>query len=211
MEERAQRNRRLVLLASGNGSNVQAVLDACSGGRLRGLAAVEAVVTNRPARALDRASAMGVPSVLVAPRSGEQRADYDARLADVVAGFDPDLVVLAGWMRILTSSFLGWFPERVINLHPALPGELPGTHAIQRAWDEARAGGRTRTGVMVHRVPDEGVDTGPTLASVEVPILPDDTLEHLERRIHDAEHTLLVATIRSICADALRHDMEQPA
>ena len=80
----------------------------------------------------------------VGRHDGEARADYDARLADVVAGFGPDFVVLAGWMRILTMSFLGWFPDRVVNLHPALPGELPGTHAIERAWQEALAGERTR-------------------------------------------------------------------
>jgi phosphoribosylglycinamide formyltransferase-1 len=102
-------------------------------------------------------------------------------------------------MRILTRDFLGWFPERVINLHPALPGELPGTRAVERAWHQALAGERTATGVMVHRVPDEGVDDGPVLATATVPIRPDDTLATLEARIHAAEHELLVATIRDLC------------
>ena len=110
-------------------------------------------------------------------------------------------VVLAGWMRILTTSFLGWFPNRVVNLHPARPGELPGTRAIERAWHEALAGERSRTGVMVHLVPDEGVDDGPVLASEDVEILPDDTLEALEARIHAVEHRLLVDTIRTICLE----------
>ena len=115
---------RLVVLASGNGSNLQAVLDACATGTLP--ARVVAVVSDHDhAFALKRAADAGVPSVHVGRHQGEPRADYDARLADVVAGFGPDLVVLAGWMRILTSSFLGWFPDRVVNLHPALPGELP--------------------------------------------------------------------------------------
>ena len=123
-------------------------------------------MSDRPTRyALDRATAAGVPAVRVPPDAGEARADYDTRLADVVAARDPDFVVLAGWMRILTMSFLGRFPDRVVNLHPALPGELPGTHAIERAWHEALAGERTRTGVMVHLVPDEGVDDGPVLAT----------------------------------------------
>ena len=134
----------------------------------------------------------GVPAVHVGRHPGEPRADYDARLADVVAGFGPDFVVLAGWMRILTMSFLGWFPDRVVNLHPALPGELPGTHAIERAWHEALAGERTATGVMVHLVPDEGVDDGPVLGTATVPIHPDDTLESLTARVHRAEHELLV-------------------
>jgi phosphoribosylglycinamide formyltransferase-1 len=154
-----------------------------------------AVVSNKPdVFALQRADAAGVPAVHVGVHPGEERSDYDARLADVVAGFDPDLVVLAGWMRILTMSFLGWFPERVVNLHPALPGDLPGTRAIERAWDEALEGSRTTTGVMVHLVPDSGVDDGPLLAQEVVTILPGETLEQLEYRIHQVEHRLLVST-----------------
>ncbi len=189
---------RLVVLVSGNGSNLQAILDACAAGDLP--AEVVAVVSNKStAYALQRAADAGVPSVHIGRHENEARTDYDARLTDIVAGFAPDLVVLAGWMRILTKDFLGWFPERVVNLHPALPGELPGTHAIERAWQEALAGERTRTGVMVHLVPDEGVDDGPVLATEEVPILPDDTLDTLQARVHAAEHRLLVDTIRTLC------------
>lgn len=185
-------------MVSGNGSNLQAILDACASGELP--AEVVAVVSNKSdAYALQRAAAAGVVSVHVGPHDGEVRADYDARLADIVAGFAPDLVVLAGWMRILTTDFLGWFPDRVINLHPARPGELPGMHAIERAWQEALAGQRTRTGVMVHLVPDDGVDDGPVLATEDVPIRPDDTLERLEERVHAVEHRLLVGTLRELC------------
>jgi phosphoribosylglycinamide formyltransferase 1 len=199
MEQRSRPCTRLVVLASGSGSNLQAVLDACESGELP--AQVAAVVTNRAdAHALVRASSAGVPAVHVAPQPGEDRSDYDSRLADVVAGFGPDLVVLAGWMRVLTMSFLGWFPQRVINLHPALPGELPGTRAIERAWHEALAGERSQTGVMVHLVPDEGVDDGPVLAHVTVPIRPDDTLDTLTERVHVAEHRLLVDTLRTLCS-----------
>ena len=194
---------RLVVLASGNGTNLQAVLDACAAGHLP--ASVVAVVSDQPdAHALVRAGAAGVPAVHLGRNPGEERADYDARLADVVAGFGPDIVVLAGWMRILTMSFLGWFPQRVINLHPALPGELPGTRAIERAWHEALAGERTATGVMVHLVPDEGVDAGPVLGSTTVPIEPDDTLESLSARVHRAEHELLIATLTTLCRQEVR-------
>jgi phosphoribosylglycinamide formyltransferase 1 len=189
---------RLVVLVSGTGTNLQAVLDACATGALP--AEVVAVVSDKSAAgALQRAATAGVVSVHVGHQAGEARTDYDARLADIVAGFAPDLVVLAGWMRILTKDFLGWFPDRVINLHPARPGELPGMHAIERAWQEALAGQRTRTGVMVHLVPDDGVDDGPVLASEDVPIRPDDTLERLEERIHAVEHRLLVDTIHDLC------------
>lgn len=192
------RRTRLVVLVSGDGSNLQAILDACADGRIR--ADVAAVVSNRQdAHALERADHAGVPSVRVTVLPGETRADYDARLADVVAGFAPDHVVLAGWMRILTMSFLGWFPERVLNLHPALPGELPGTGAIERAWEQSRAGERDHSGVMVHLVPDEGVDDGPVLATRRVPIGPRDSLDEFGERMHDAEHALLVEVLGEIC------------
>jgi phosphoribosylglycinamide formyltransferase-1 len=198
MEPRTPNDTRLVVLVSGGGGNLQAILDACEAGRLP--ARVVAVVSNRSdAYALQRAADAGVPSVHIGQRPNEERADYDARLTDVVAGFAPDLVVLAGWMRILTKDFLGWFPDRVVNLHPARPGELPGTRAIERAWQEALAGERTSTGVMVHLVPDAGVDDGPVLATEDVPIHPDDTLETLEARVHTVEHRLLVDTIRTLC------------
>jgi formyltetrahydrofolate-dependent phosphoribosylglycinamide formyltransferase len=189
---------RLVVLASGNGSNLQAILDACAAGTLP--AEVTAVVSDRPdATALTRATAAGVAAIPLPPAPGEARADYDIRLADAVVAHDPDLVVLAGWMRILTMAFLGRFPDRVVNLHPGLPGELPGTNAIERAWHEALAGTRTSTGVMVHLVPDEGVDTGPVLASAPVPILPDDSLETLTARVHATEHHLLVSALADLC------------
>lgn len=196
----------IVVLVSGNGSNLQAILDACAAGSIPGR--VAAVVSNQAdAFGLQRAAHAGVPAVHVGRLDGESRNDYDARLADVVAGFAPDLVVLAGWMRILTTDFLGWFPERVINLHPALPGEFPGTRAIGRAWHEAMAGERTSSGVMVHLVPDEGVDDGPVLAIAEVPIRPDDTLETFEQRVHDTEHRVLVDAIRTLCEQPNRAHM----
>jgi len=189
---------RVVVLASGNGTNLQAILDASGDGRLP--AHVVAVVSNRAGSgALQRAAEAGVPFVHVAPRADEPRGDYDARLADIVSGFDPDWVVLAGWMRVLSMSFLGWFPGMVVNLHPALPGELPGVDAIERAWREAQAGTRDHTGVMVHLVPDEGVDDGPVLAVATVPINPNDTLEDLTGRVHAVEHRLLVETLATLC------------
>lgn len=194
---------RLVLLASGNGSNVQAVIDACESGAIP--ARVVAVVSDRAdARALERAQAASIPGVHVGRRPGEERSDYDARLADVVSGFDPDHVVLLGWMRVLTMSFLGWFPGMVLNLHPARPGELPGTRAIERAYDEFTRGERETTGVMIHLVPDEGVDAGPVIATVDVPILPGDQLDDLAARVHAAEHRLVVSTLDQLCQKGIR-------
>jgi phosphoribosylglycinamide formyltransferase-1 len=101
-------------------------------------------------------------------------------------------------MRILSSFFLSLFPNRVINLHPALPDTFPGTHAIERAFEAYQRGEIEHTGIMVHLVPDEGVDNGPVLATEIVPINKDDTLESLEMRIHKTEHKLLVATLKKL-------------
>jgi phosphoribosylglycinamide formyltransferase 1 len=189
---------RIVVLASGSGSNLQAIIDACAGGQIDG--AVIHVVSDRDdAFALQRAVAAGIATTHLARRDGESRGDYDTRLADVVEAADADIVVLAGWMRILTMSFLGRFPGRVVNLHPALPGELPGTNAVARAFEQARRGERTETGAMVHLVPDEGVDDGPVLGTTTVPVHPDDTLDTLTERVHIAEHRLLIDVLADLC------------
>ena len=190
---------RLVVLASGGGSNLQAIIDACADGRLD--AAVGLVVTDRAAvGALDRADRHGIDHHVVTAMPGHDRREYDAALADVVAQSNPHFVVLAGWRRLLTMSFLGRFPGRVINLHPALPGDLPGLNAIERAHAEAIAGARNHTGVMVHFVPDEGVDDGPVIATRRVDIASDESLASLQYRIHATEHELLIAALHSVLA-----------
>lgn len=191
---------RLAVLVSGNGSNLQAVIDACNRGVLN--AHVVVVVANvADSYGLERAQVAGIAVVAIERTDGEQRCAYDARLREVVAAHSPDIVVLAGWMRILTATFLDEFPNRVVNLHPALPGELPGTHAIERAWQEALAGERTSSGVMVHLVPNEGVDDGPVLLSEPVEILLDDTFDTFAARIHTTEHRLLVEALAQLCDD----------
>jgi phosphoribosylglycinamide formyltransferase 1 len=186
---------RLVVLVSGFGSNLQAILDASRSGLLPGQ--VVAVIANKAeAYGLERARQAGVQAI-VYPKTGDQnRRGYDTGLADLAASYSPDVIVLAGWMRLLSSSFLDRFPGRVINLHPALPGSFPGTDAIQRAYTAYRNGEITHTGVMIHLVPDEGVDDGPVLAQEIVAILPGDTLEDLELRVHEVEHRLLVTTLK---------------
>ena len=199
---------RLVVLATGSGSNLQAVLDACADGTLAA-EVVLVVVNRRTASAADRAAAAGVPSVYRPmgpfreavpddPRRARER--YDAALAAEIADVRPDLIVQAGWMHLFTSAFLDRFPGMVVNLHPALPGAFPGAHAIDDAWAAHETDGLDHTGIMVHLVPDEGVDDGPVLASQRVPITADDTRETLEARLHEVEHELFVATI----ADYLR-------
>ncbi|HPH97897.1 MAG TPA: phosphoribosylglycinamide formyltransferase [Anaerolineaceae bacterium] len=185
---------RLVVLISGSGSNLQAILDACTAGSLP--AQVAAVISNKAeAYGLERARTAGVPALVKAKLKEMDRQVYDVELADLVESFHPDWVVLAGWMRLLSSRFLSRFPNRVVNLHPALPGTFPGTHAIERAFTAWQNGEITHTGVMVHLVPDEGVDNGPLLAAEPLEILPQDTLETLEARVHALEHRLLVETL----------------
>ena len=185
---------KLVVLISGNGSNLQALIDAVETGVLT--ATICAVVSNKQdAFGLERANKANIPTVILPKLKEQSREEYDAQLARVVRNYAPDWVVLAGWMRILSMSFLSHFPNRVINLHPALPGMFPGTHAIERAYEAYQRGEISTTGVMVHLVPDEGVDVGPLLAKMQVPILPDDTLANLEKRIHQIEHNLLVDTL----------------
>ncbi|MEZ5167190.1 MAG: phosphoribosylglycinamide formyltransferase [Acidimicrobiales bacterium] len=200
-------SRRLVVLASGSGTNLQALIDATRTGRLD--ASIEAVIVNRhDAGARDRARLAGIvdeycplaPFRERHPDRREARVAYDTALADTVAVHDPDAVVLAGWMHLFTAAFLDRFSGRVVNLHPALPGAFPGAHAIDDAWQAHRRDGLDHTGVMVHLVPDEGVDSGPVLASEVVPILPTDTRATLEARIHGVEHDLLVATLADVLA-----------
>ncbi len=188
---------RLVVLISGNGSNLQAILDACATGELD--ASVVSVISNRTdAFGLTRARNTGVEAVHLPKLENESRQEYDSRLADCVSTCAPDYVVLAGWTRILTSNFINHFPNRVINLHPALPDTFPGIHAIERAFEAYQRGEIKHTGVMVHLVPDEGVDNGPVLAAEIVPIFADDTLETLETRVHKTEHKLLVKTLKPL-------------
>jgi phosphoribosylglycinamide formyltransferase-1 len=186
---------RLVILISGNGSNLQAVLEACETGILS--AQVVTVISNRrDAYGLTRARNAGVPAIVLERLPGEDRHAYDNRLAEEVSLHEPDYVILAGWMRLLTATFLDRFPKRVINLHPALPGTFPGTHAIERAFEAHQQGKIDRTGIMVHLVPDEGVDDGPALATQEIFFREDETLVQFEARMHTEEHHLLVNTLR---------------
>ena len=188
---------RLVVLISGNGSNLQAILDACKSGEIP--ASVVCVISNKAdVYGLVRAKKAGIEAVHFAKLENETRQEYDTRLAAYVSTCLPDYVILAGWMRLLSSSFLSCFPNRVINLHPALPGMFPGTHAIERAFEAYQRGEIDHTGVMVHLVPDEGVDNGPVLATEIVPINKDDTIETLEARVHQTEHVLLVNTLKKI-------------
>jgi formyltetrahydrofolate-dependent phosphoribosylglycinamide formyltransferase len=190
--------RRLVVLISGSGTNLQALLDAAASGELP--IEVKLVVSNRKsAYGLVRAAQAGVPTTYFPLKpyldAGRSREEYDADLADRLAVYSPDLVVLAGWMHVFCPAFINRFPGRVINLHPALPGAFPGTRAIERAFEAQRRGEIERSGCMVHHVVPE-VDAGPVIAQASVPVEPGDTLETFAARMHAAEHRLIVEAIR---------------
>ena len=193
---------RLVILISGSGSNLQAILDAVGDGRITAVPTL--VVSNRKdAYGLVRAGQAGVPTAYFPFKpyreAGQSRETYDADLAELIRPYRPDLIILAGWMHILSAAFLQHFPGRVINLHPALPGQFAGTHAIQRAYEAYQRGEIDHTGCMVHYTIPE-VDAGPVIAKAEVPILPTDTLADLEERMHLAEHELLVTAVQTVLA-----------
>ena len=173
------------VLVSGNGTNLQALLDA-------GLPVV-AVASNRAdAPALARAGA--IPTAAFELRSHPDRAARDAAMADWLQERGVRLVVLAGYMHILTPAFLERFPDAVVNVHPSLLPQFPGAHAVEAQL----AAGIAESGATVHLV-DEGVDSGPVLAQERVPVLPEDTPDTLHERIRAVEHRLLPEVVRELC------------
>ena len=189
------------MLISGSGTNLQAIIDAI-GMKMLDAQMVGVVSNRKEAFGLERARKAGIPThyhpLKPYTEGGRSREEYDAELARIVRGFNPDLVVLAGWMHILSEAFLQHFPYRVVNLHPALPGQFPGPHAIEDALAAYTRGEIKQTGVMVHLVPDEQVDAGPLIDSEEVPIYARDTLDLLTNRIHQTEHRVLVRALRRL-------------
>lgn len=187
---------RLVVLASGTGSTLAAVLAAHDepgyGARVVG------VVADRPAAALDRARDAGVPTALVAPADFDDRAAWDRALAQAVAVFDPDLVLLAGFMRLVGPAFLDRFGGRTLNTHPALLPAFPGAHGVR----DALAYGVTLTGCTVHVV-DAGLDSGPVVAQRAVEVLPDDDEGTLRARIQAAERELVVQVVGRAAREGL--------
>jgi phosphoribosylglycinamide formyltransferase 1 len=184
---------RIVVLASGTGSTLQAIVDAAADPAFGvDVAAAGTDVAGCPAMA--RAAAAGVATFTVPLADFPDRAAWNDTLAGAIAGYRPDLVVLAGFMRVLAPSVVRRF--KIVNTHPALAPAFPGAHAVR---DALAAGART-TGVTVHWV-DEGVDTGPVIAQVGVPVEPDDDEASLRARIQAVEKPLYVTTIRRLCAD----------
>jgi phosphoribosylglycinamide formyltransferase 1 len=176
------------VLVSGEGTNLQALLEADL--------PVVAVASNKPdARALVRARAAGVAAASFRLEDYGDRTARDAEMAAWLAGRGVDLVVLAGFMHLLTPAFLERFPDRIVNVHPSLLPAFPGAHAVE----EQLAAGVTESGATVHLV-DEGVDSGPILRQERIPVVAGDTPESLHERIKQVEHRLLPQVVAELCA-----------
>jgi phosphoribosylglycinamide formyltransferase 1 len=181
------------VLASGEGTNLQALLDSVHGNE----ATIAAVASDKPgARALERAERAGVPTAVFPRRDFADRAARDGAIADWLMEHGVELVVLAGYMAILTPGFLARFPHRVINVHPSLLPAFPGLNAIQQAIDA----GATTFGVTVHYV-DEGVDTGPPIFQDSIELDEPGTEADVHRLLQPIEHRLLAEAVRGIARD----------
>ncbi|RJE76488.1 phosphoribosylglycinamide formyltransferase [Pseudoalteromonas sp. MSK9-3] len=181
---------RLVVLISGSGSNLQAIIDACQNNEVNG--EICAVISNKAdAYGLVRAQNAGIETAILSHKNYPSREDYDVELAALIDSFNPDLVVLAGFMRILTPRLVQKFKGKMLNIHPSLLPKYQGLNTHQRAIDAKD----DVHGVSVHFVTEE-LDGGPVVLQAKVPILADDTADTLAKRIHEQEHVIYPLVVK---------------
>ena len=193
---------RIAVLASGSGTNLQAILDQLHGREVE----VVGVVSDKPAaKALERAAAAGVETAAFPGSDFASREARDGAIASWLEEREVELVVLAGYMQLLSPSFIARFPNRIVNVHPALLPSFPGLDAIGQALEH----GVRVTGVTVHFV-DEGVDSGPVIVQEAIPVPPDRDRDALEAAIHAAEHRIYPEAIRLIAAGRVHVDEANP-
>ena len=186
----------VVVLISGSGSNLLTLLQATKNPLFP--AKVLAVGSDKPAPGLEHADLYGVPTFVVEEKHFANRDSWAEKLGENISHLDPDLIVLAGFMKVLPKSFIAKFSPRIINIHPSLLPNFPGAHAVR----DALASGARETGATVHIV-DEGVDTGPILAQEAVTVLPADDEDTLHGRIKLVEHKLLIDTVKFLASKQL--------
>lgn len=180
---------RVLVLISGNGSNLQAIIDGCDDNLQ---AEVVGVISNKPdAYGLIRAHHSEIDTSCVIAHQGEPRAQYDIRLKAAIDKYQPDLIVLAGFMRILTDEFVQLFEGRMINIHPSLLPKYPGLNTHQRAIDA----GDSEHGASVHFVTPE-LDAGPVILQAKVPVYPEDNAAQLAERVHEQEHAIYPLVVK---------------
>ena len=186
--------RNIAVFASGSGSNFAAIANAAITGRIN--ANISLLVCDKPgAKVIARAKTLGIPTLVCDPKGFPSRDAHEMHILTALRKAGVEFIVLAGYMRIIGQPLLTAYGGKITNIHPSLLPDFPGINAIKRAFES----GATKTGVTVHYI-DEGVDTGPVIAQVEVDILPDDTHETLETRIHEAEHELYVDVLKGLFA-----------
>lgn len=184
---------RIVVLISGSGTNLQAIIDACKLDNYGG--EIVAVVSNKAdAYGLTRAQNADIATSVLSHKDYDSREDYDSALISEINHYQPDLVVLAGFMRILTPKFVQKFQGRLINIHPSLLPKYQGLHTHQRAIDA----GDKEHGVSVHFVTEE-LDGGPVILQAKVPVFPEDTAEDLAQRVHQQEHRIYPMVVNWCC------------
>jgi len=189
---------RIGVLASGRGSNLQAIMDSCSRGTIPGQVAV--VISDNPdAYALQRAKGANIPAVCVDPFVFNTKEDYEKEISNLLKDYGVELVCLAGYMRLVGTVMLKEFANRIINIHPALLPAFPGLHAQEQAWNY----GVRYSGCTVHFV-DEGMDTGPIILQSVVPVLQEDTPTSLAERILEQEHIIYPEAVRLFLEGRLR-------
>lgn len=187
----------LVVLISGNGSNLQAIIDACKSGSIPGH--IRAVISNKPdVFGLERAQLAHIPTDVIPSKNHPDRADYDQMLMQCIDRYQPDLVILAGFMRILSPGFVQHYAARLLNIHPSLLPKYPGLHTHQQALSH----GDQEHGATVHFVTEE-LDGGPAIVQGVVPVQPDDDDVSLAKRVHTIEHQIYPLAIRWFCQRTL--------
>lgn len=190
--------KRIVILISGSGTNMQAIVEACQAGRVAG--EVVAVISNKDGVAgLDKAAAAGIPIAVLSHRDYPTREAYDADLQQLIDGYQPDLVVLAGFMRILTPAITRHYHGRMLNIHPSLLPKYKGVNTHQRVLDA----GDEEHGVSVHFVTEE-LDGGPVVLQAKVPVFAGDTAADLQQRVHTQEHAIYPLVVNWFCTGRLR-------
>jgi len=193
----------IVVLISGSGSNLQAIIDACSSGFIPGK--ISAVIANKAnAYGLVRANDAGITTQVLSHKTYASRDRYDEALIDAIDQHQPDLVVLAGFMRILTPAFVQHYVGRLLNIHPSLLPKYQGLNTHQRAIDA----GDTEHGCSVHFVTEQ-LDGGPVVLQAKVPLFSDDDVATLSERVHEQEHRIYPLVVRWFCQNRLQQQADQ--
>lgn len=188
---------RIAVVISGSGSNLQAIIDGCKSGQVEGQ--VVGVISNKAdAFGLTRAKNADIAAIALPLKEGESRADYDLRLGDELEKLDAELIVLAGFMRILTPEFVSRFAGRLLNIHPSLLPKYTGLNTHQRALDA----GDAEHGVSVHFVTEE-LDGGPVILQAKVPVFEGDDADALAARVHTQEHRIYPMVVNWFCQGRL--------